>query len=136
MNHLLCAAILMTLCACSGEPEEEPTVKPDTYDIRRVDLMRPTPKDFCRAADESFLSNLIQRAKEKIPVDLWSSFSFEDFNVTDPDVGGQRIAVLRFRVEQLDGSKPMMVAAGPFDPNGCKIGPLKVAEGTSTAVFD
>lgn len=138
MRAIFIASLFVALSACA-EPEEtkEPLAPaPDTYSIANDEFMRQVPRDICRAENESFLNDLIDRAKQDISPDLWPSFRFEDFNVTDADTSGDRLAVLRFRVEKSNGESVMMIAAGAFEPEGCKVGELKVAEGVSTAVFD
>ncbi len=66
--------------------------------------------------------------------------TFVDFNVAHTMLspaaqGGNAEAVLRFKVASSGSDPVMMVAAGPFKEQGCAIGELSVAEGTSTLIF-
>lgn len=138
MRIPLCAAMCLVLTSCSEPAEVQPEAPepPSTYYIRKVDIYREVPRDFCQRANDEFLTDLVRRVTSELPVDLVPTFRFEDFDVTDPDAQGQRTAILRFRVEKADGTTPMMVAGGPFIAEGCKIPDLKIAEGTSTMALD
>lgn len=127
--------LVIAVAACSEEPQLAPRAEPTGYSIRQVDQWLEEPLDYCRRADPAFLETLSERVKAELSPLARSTFAFEDFSVTAAGASG-REAILRFRITQSDGETPMMIAAGPFEEEGCKVGSLRVAEGTSTLAFD
>ncbi|MCP2016856.1 hypothetical protein [Qipengyuania citrea] len=101
--------------------------EPTSYVIRAADLWREDPGDICRTRDAAFLDALLDRVRDRLPVDQAGNLEFVDFTVPR-----DQLALLRVR----RGDGTMMVAGGAFDGETCTVGDLAIAEGTTALALD
>ncbi len=128
--------LLLVLTACSsGEESPEAAPSPDTFSIRKDDIYRERPRDFCQAADPEFLQKLTERVRAGVDVKFRPSFRFEDFSVRDADGEGRRVAAFRFKIDRGAGPE-MMTAIGQIDPKTCAIGEMQLGVGAHEANFN
>lgn len=125
-------ALSVALVSCGEQPSDVPVAEdPVGFDFRKADFYRETANDICRSRDPDFAAKLIGRAQIAISHALAIDVRFEDFQVHDNSDGSAgKEAWLRLRSGEPEQSV-LLTAVGPFDPENCAVGEMKVWKGPS-----